>query len=97
MTRLGACKLCLLVPVVLGSFYVGGALILFDTSSPAYAFDEETRNGRAVAIGPHPREVFTKPTHQNIHFGGNEWPFAIYRPVRWAWCKVKGFEQAQAR
>lgn len=80
---------------VLGGAYLAGGLILFDLSSPAYAFDEETRNGRPVAIGPSPRGVFFRPTRYNIHFAGDEWPFAVYRPLCWLWCRARGFEQAR--
>jgi hypothetical protein len=84
-----------LVVLATVGLYAGGAALLFDVWSPAYPYDEDMRNGRSVAIGPHPRELFCRPTHHNIYYEGDEWPFAIYRPICWAWCKVLGYEQAQ--
>lgn len=72
--------------------YIGGAFAVFDMRYPAYAFDEETHNGRAVALGPHPRKWACKPTYHGIHFDGSEWPFRVFQPICAIWRLTKGYE-----
>lgn len=72
--------------------YIGGAFAVFDMRRPAYAFDEETRNGRDVALGPHPRGWACKPTYHGIAFDGSEWPFRVFQPICALWRLAKGYE-----
>ena len=78
----------LLVAVI----YALSAALIFDFKKPAYAFDQEyTPDGRQVAYGPCPR--FCVPQGPSFlfsaSFNGQEWPFAVYRPVCLLWLKIK--------
>lgn len=73
--------------------YLLAAFIVFDMSEPAYPFDEETHNGKVIAIGPHPRSWVCKPTYHGIHFDGHEWPFKVFGPVCGIWRLAKGYER----
>lgn len=72
-----------------------GALALaaiFDFSRAAFPYDEEnTEDGRPVAIGPHPWEFVCPPTYFGITFDGTEWPFVRFAAVCAAWRTLKGY------
>ncbi len=72
--------------------YVAGAFVAFDMRRPAYVYDEETFAGKEVAAGPRPRRWVCKPTHHDVTFEGNEWPFRVYKPLCWGWRLTKGYQ-----
>jgi len=72
--------------------YLLAAFIVLDMGRPAYAYDEETHNGKDVALGPRPRAWACKPTHRDVAFEGNEWPFRVFKPVCAIWRLNKGYE-----
>src|SRR4051794_14200880 len=89
-------KIMLKVASIVGALalflYLLAAFIVFDMGKPAYAYDEETHNGREVALGPRPRTWACKPTHHDVGFDGHEWPFKVFRPICGIWRVTKGYE-----
>lgn len=85
-------SLFLRVFCALAAIYLVGGLVLFDLTKPAYVYDEETFAGKEVAAGPRPRRWVCKPTHHDVTFEGNEWPFRVYKPLCWGWRLTKGYQ-----
>lgn len=77
------CALVLLV--VCGVLYVLSAAAVFDFNATAYPYSEEYYAGREVAIGPRPRALFCRPSHDGMFYEGREWPFVVYQPVCRVW------------
>jgi hypothetical protein len=72
-------------------FYLASALFTFDMSTPAYKYDEEIRDGKEVALGPHPRWWLCAPTHDGVAYEGHEWPFRLYMPLCRLWRLAKDY------
>jgi len=80
--------------IIIGLFvaYVLSSLVVFDFFRAALPGDEDnTADGRPVAIGPKPRRIFCPPTVHDVRFDGDEWPFRVYAPICAAWRMVRGF------
>jgi hypothetical protein len=75
--------LCMLLLYILGFF------VLFDTSKPAYIYDEEVRNGKNVVAGPLPR--FENPPYHQYFYVGNEKIFILYKPFCRYWSVKNGY------
>ena len=71
--------------------YVASFFVVFDLGDTAVSWDEESYLGRQVAIGPHPREVFCRPSHWGTCYDTGQWPFRLYRPLCEVWLRLKGF------
>ncbi len=64
--------------------------VVFDTTTPAYKFDEEYNGTRQVALGPRPRYAFCKPSY-DIHYNGSEWPFRVFKPFCVLWRQIMDY------
>ena len=72
--------------------YLIAAVFVFDFRTIAGTPDEDTFNGREVAIGPRPRLIFCHPSAQDgVNFSPRQWPFRVFAPVCLVWRKVTGF------
>jgi hypothetical protein len=81
--------------IILGGLflYLFSSLIVFDFFETAFPGDEDnTTDGRPVAIGPKPRAIFCRPTVHDVRFEGDEWPFKVYAPICSAWRLIRGYE-----
>src|SRR5439155_27338663 len=69
-------------PVVLMLAYFVAAAVVFDFSQAAFPGDEDnTADGRPVALGPRPRQLFCRPTVHGVCWEGREWPFVVLASV----------------
>jgi hypothetical protein len=72
--------------------YVVSSIVIFDFFGVAHPGDEDnTADGKPVAIGPMPRKVFCRPTVHDVDFNGDEWPFKWYAPICKTWRMIRGF------
>ena len=84
--------LCLVVPFALLALYLGAAFVVFDFSRAALPGDEDnTEDGRPVALGPRPRSLFCRPTVSDVRWEGGEWPFVVFAPVCNLWRERHGY------
>lgn len=73
-------------------------LVVFDFSSVAVPFDEETHRGRPVAIGPRPR-AWVPGARNDYHVPGGfgydagSWPFRAWKPICLIYLKLRGYER----
>jgi hypothetical protein len=77
--------------VALLGAYLCTAIVVFDFGSAALAFDEDSHDGREVAIGPRPRRLFCPPTWEGVRWEGREWPFVMFAPVCCWWRERHGY------
>ena len=80
-----------------GVVYLVMALAIFDFTGHASPYDEETFEGRTVAIGPRPRLGMPGATRGWDVSGGfdyseDAWPFVVWKPVCVGYCRARGFE-----
>jgi len=83
---------------VLVGLYVLLPAVVFDFSSVAVPFDEETYHGRPVAIGPRPRAWVPGAAHGwdmpgGIDYEAGSWPFQVWKPVCLLYLQFRGFER----
>src|SRR2546426_123678 len=82
----------LATPLALLLAYVAAAALVFDFSATAFPGDEDnTADGRPVALGPRPRRVFCRPTVHDVCWEGREWPFVVFAPVCSWWRERHGY------
>ncbi len=82
-------------PLVFLAAYLGAASLVFDFGSAAFPNDEEnTGDGRPVALGPRPRQLFCPPTWEGVCWEGREWPFVIFAPICSWWRDRHGYAPA---
>lgn len=83
----------LAVWLVLG--YLVMPLVIFDFTSTAVPWDEETFDGKKVAIGPTPRGWVPGAAHGwdipgGADYSEDAWPFVLWKPLCVLYCKAKG-------
>ncbi len=83
--------LILSAPLLLVLIYFVMAVVVFEFSQPAFPYDEDNFNGHEVALGPRPRLLFCKRTHDGVNFEGKEWPFVVFQPLCKIWCNNHGY------
>jgi hypothetical protein len=71
-------------------------LVIFDFTSVASPFDEETFAGRDVAIGPRPRWWVPKAAWKldvpgGFSYDASGWAFAVWKPLCVMFVKSKGY------
>jgi len=72
--------------------YFGAAVLIFDFGQAAFPGDEEnTADGRPVALGPRPRAFFCRPTVHEVCWEGREWPFVVFAPICSGWRQRHGY------
>ncbi len=93
MKRMGKTKRAIFGSIIVSFVaYVLSSLVVFDLFRAALPGDEDnTADGRAVAIGPKPRRMFCRPTVHDVRFNGDEWPFRVFAPLCKAWRGVGGY------
>jgi hypothetical protein len=87
-------KMLLLLATPLGvlGLYIAAAIVVFDFGGTAFPGDEEnTEDGRPVALGPRPRRLFCRPTVSDVHWEGREWPFVVFAPICSLWREKHGY------
>ena len=68
------------------------AALVFDFTQPAFPGDEDNApDGRPVALGPRPRELFCRPTVHDVSWTGREWPFVAFAPISSLWRDQHGY------
>jgi hypothetical protein len=72
-------------------------LAVFDFTSVAVPFDEETHNGRSVGLGPRPYRWVPGASHGldipgGFEYSTEEWPFVLWKPLCFGFLKIKGYE-----
>ena len=76
------------VPLV----YILVALVVFDFTQTAFPYDEDnTPDGRPVALGPRPRWFACSRAHDSFNFEGREWPFVVFAPICSWWRSSHGY------
>jgi hypothetical protein len=84
--------LWLAMPIALVVVYLGAAVLVFDFTKAAFPYDEDnTEDGRPVALGPRPRHLFCAPTWEGVRWEGREWPFVVFAPVCFWWLDRHGY------
>lgn len=84
--------LWLISPFALLLTYIAAAALVFDFRETAYPDDEDnTEDGRPVALGPRPRSLFCRPTVHGVNWEGREWPFVVFAPICSWWRVRHGF------
>lgn len=79
-------------PFALLVVYFGAAAVVFDFGRTAFPGDEDnTEDGRPVALGPRPRSLFCRPTVSDVRWEGREWPFVVFAPVCSWWREHHGY------
>jgi hypothetical protein len=79
-----------MAPLILA--YILAAALVFDFGQTAFPGDEDnTTDGRPVAIGPRPRPLFSRPTVHGVSWEGREWPFVLFAPVCSVWRAHHGY------
>lgn len=78
--------------------YIAGSLVVFDFFSTAAPFDEDTHNGKSVAIGPKPRSWVPRVSSDfdipgGVGYSPENWPFVVWKPVCLIYLKIKGYEK----
>ena len=72
--------------------YLLAAVVVFDFSKTAFPDDEDnTEDGRPVALGPMPRLLFCHRAHDGVNFEGREWPFVVFAPICSWWRASHGY------
>ncbi len=82
---------------LLAAAYLMTAGIVFDFTSSAVPFDEESYRGRTVAIGPKPRAWVPRSASGVDVVGGfryepTNWPFVLWKPICIGYLRVMGLE-----
>lgn len=79
-------------PVVVLLAYFVAAVLVFDFTKVAFTSDEDnTEDGRPVALGPRPRQIFCAPTWEGVGWKGRDWPFVVFSPVCGWWRDRHGY------
>ena len=90
---------CILVAV--GCLYAVVPLFIFELSSVAVPFDEDSYNGRQVAIGPRPRAWVPGASHDfdipgGYGYAASGWPFKVWKPLCLGYLSLRGYERPAA-